>query len=402
MRRLITLALMPLLGACGAAATTDSLGFEAPRGVDDHWPGPPASISSFVAETTSERAGYSDPVVVVDGSGRAHRAAISEAEGWPVFVLPNREVRFPGAAPDPDEYLSFEGLAMARGPAGALHATWSARGTLWYARIDPGTYEGEVRTLVADEARRANIAVRDDGEVLIVYAAGWYSRSPEWLLGAVRGSLEAGFEQSTLTPEGCCEQSWGRGTWGLEVGDVRFLDDGSAHVVYGWRPGGPIIDYISDRGGDWSLVHRIEAEVADMGAPGLLLESDGFSILHVAPPGGLLRRLEVLGEALRPAYVHSATMIRALLASTDPGGGRHLVLDAERDGQRSIEYFGLDNGSQPLRLRAVGRSPQPLRLTPRAGGIAWAPDGRLLVPYLETEPRSGYGRIGLAVGRPAE
>lgn len=363
------------------------------------WRGGPADIGTFVADA-EERVGYADPVVVVDTEGRIHRAAISADEDWPVLLLPNREVRFPGEPREPG--YGFEGLAMARGPAGALHAVWVQSGALWYARVDSSTYEGEARELVPESAHWPNLAVRADGEVLIAYEDGFYSRTPDRVLGIVRGTLEDGFVQQTTAPEGCCVD-WARGAWSVEVGDVRFSEDGAAHVVFSWRYDATHVDYLTDDGGGaWRRVHRLGLGEVFGGAPGLLLEPEGFSILHVAMPGGLVRRVTAREDGQVEGIVHSADRVSRLLATQDPGGGQHLVLDAERGGKRSIEYFGLGAEAEPVRIRAAGRSERPLALTPRAGGLAWAPDGRLLVPYLDIEPRSAFGRIGLAVGRATE
>lgn len=387
MRRVIPAlagASLALLGGCSASEV-------APLTATPASP-EPVRIGTFDAELELGD-GFMSPVVVVDRRQRLHGAAISQAEGWPVLLRGGAVVRLPGQGDG-----AAESLAMALGPEGRLHAVWSTwSGELWYARLDADTYAGEAVRVREREAHEPNLAVRDDGEVYIAYADGWYSRSPEWVPMGVSGSLDGGFGAPEPLMPDWAPDSWGRGAWRVQIGAVRFDPAQQVHVALVWTVGDGVLTYVRRDGQAFGVVHEVEGVSRDH-APGLLVDEGSFALAYVTADESTVRLVRS-DAAETDTIVHEGEALFGVLLTEDRGGGRHLVFDSARAGNSSVEYRGLDPEAS-LRIRAAGRSPDTrLSVNARAGGVAWTADGVLLVPYIDQPSGGGFGRFSLAEGR---
>lgn len=370
-----------LAAACGTD-TTEGL-----RGA------PPPPVETFTSAVIVH-----DPVVAIAPNGIMFRAAISDEEQWPVFLLDgDRTLKFPvpeGELPQ-DDMLSHLSLVASRD--GQLHAAWSGYRGLYYARFDylnsEWLPEGTAIMLAEGSNMRPMMAVADNGMVTIAFADGYYSRAPTFRMMVTKGIISRGFSEPELVNPNCCHgENWTDidGAWGVSVAGLALDAEGNAHLAYSWDG---VVDYVSNQNGAWEHLARWTGNRFDTMDVSLALHGGKTQIAFASEDGQSI------------SYVPDASAAEVQTIPVE-GGVMQMRMDLGKDG---LAHFAVetkaydllyvtDRMQAPIPLVAESDPAQVTRLSKGNGGSLIGPDyGEHVVVFRRSPDVYSSGTVEVAV-----
>ena len=354
----------------------------------------PGAVGDPAFRVTPMMDDAASPVAAALPDGRIVYAAVDPARGWPVLVS-DAGVRsaFPGTG------SGAESVALIGSRDGTLHAVWDAAGALYYANL-AGDGSGDAERLVEREAKDPNVAIGPAGRVVVAYTR-YEDERPVGVVALSREEDEFSAPVEVL-PDCCHDELYGNDAEAISGASLVVDAEGFAHVVFEWAAlGRAAIEYVRETRDGWSAPVRI-SDVAYLPCPALYVDGDGAHITYIEErsPSVLYRRVRD-GAVTEPEllYAPEAGWTRMALMTRDAAQALLLVVQEQVGGAERLVFLRRPGGSEDPALIASRAPPSHVTLTPRAGGLTVAPDGRLLLPWLAYESAGDEGgRAEVAIG----
>lgn len=308
-------------------------------------------------------------MVVVDGEGELHVAGISEADGWPAFVVGDELRLFPGRSD-----LPAYDLAITSGPDDMLHAAWTNGQTLYYGRVRPQLRRATaIVEVFQGQIRDPEIAVSSDGDVVIGGVAG-NGRQSNSRVELFRGRAEQGFRG----PERVLPTTPNREAFLINLGtiNVEFGRVGVTYVVTDAE--GTRAVFVRERRG-W-YAQTIISDVAQRDAASFVELGRYQQMLSVDSTGERLRLHALYGERYTTDELHRLDSITSAHLRRDDTGVLHVMVNGMDGGTGVVDYIQVGfRGPMPAERLVTGEGNQAVYLDFGAGAMALTESGPVAV-----------------------